>query len=251
MAIMPTNRPFNTNAFFSGGAGLFVQYHDVIKPTFLYVIIKMMISKENFGLPTFILEHMSQLSMIEWYLNRRYRNPLKQLDFNHHIELSELDTLLKDILSKDPTIYRLSPMLSTGKLFSVYRSQFMTFPIYVYEKDPDDGMKQDVDNILSGIQHKFLYGDLRSAISKCDQNFTYIFSNIESVKEATEILVGTCSNVLLTSDYRYNKSLDLVSYRYNLHELATSHPFVRIGTTVALDPDSMTNLFNYLSQGGD
>ena len=72
------NKEMDCNAFFSGGAGMFLQYHDVIKPVYLYVIIKMLISKESYGLPLFILENMSDLSIMEWYTRRRYINPLKQ-----------------------------------------------------------------------------------------------------------------------------------------------------------------------------
>lgn len=246
-----TNQPFDTNAFFSGGAGLFLQYHDVIKPTYLYAVIQMMITKQTYGLPVYTIEKMSQLATVEWYLNRRYRNPLQQLDFNHHGEKEKLDALLDHILETDPTIYKMAPSLAAVKLFQVYRSQYMTFPIYVYEEHVDRGMKEDVDRLLSGIQHKLFTGDLRKAISRCDQNFTYIFSDIESMKSAVEILTGTCSNVLLTSEYRYNKLSDLRSYRYNLQELATSHPFVRVGTTIAFDPDSVTHLFDALTQGGE
>ena len=72
-----TNQPFDTNSFFSGGAGLFLQYHDVIKPTYLYAVIQMMITKQTYGLPVYTIEKMSQLATVEWYLNRRYRKKKK------------------------------------------------------------------------------------------------------------------------------------------------------------------------------
>lgn len=251
MPMIQQMQSFDTNSFFSGGAGMFVQYHDVIKPAYLYAIIKMIAGGDNHGLPISTISKMSQLSIVEWYCNRRYRNPLKQLDYNHQIPIEELDELLRRLMAEDPSIYRIAPTLSTGKLFNVYRNQFMSFPVYVYEENIDKGMKDDVDSVLSGISHKLLSGNLRDALSKCDQNFTYIFSDIELAKNAVEILTGTCSNVLLASDYRYNKQSDLVSYKYDLHILATSHPFVRIGTTVMFDTDSISHLFDYLLQEGD
>ena len=244
-------KPLDTNAFFVGGAGMFIQYHDVIKPAYLYAVMQMIITERDYGLPVGIIKKFSQLSILEWYLNRRYINPLRQFDYRHQIDPNELDQLLKSILASDPSIYKLAPMLSTCKLFDVYRSQHMQFPVYIYSEEIDDGMKQDCDTIFSGIQHKLLSGDLKSAIAKCDQNFTYIFSDIELVKHAADILIGTCSHILLARDYRYNYSSFRMSLRYDLQELAREHPFIRTGTIVAIDPQVMPNMFKSLSQGGD
>ena len=70
-------RIFDTNIFFSGGAGMFIQYHDIIKPVYLYTIVKMIITKESFGLPIDIIKDFSIISIIEWYINRRFKNPIK------------------------------------------------------------------------------------------------------------------------------------------------------------------------------
>ena len=45
------NNNFNTNELFAGGAGMFIQYHDIIKPVYLYAIVKMIATKNSFGLP--------------------------------------------------------------------------------------------------------------------------------------------------------------------------------------------------------
>ena len=122
-------KPFDTNVFFSGGAGMFLQYHDIIKPVYLYTILKMIITKESFGLPTYILQNMSVLSLIEWYIKRRFKNPLQCLDFNHCIDKEDLDNLLQEILISDNSIYNLCPSLNIKKIMHVYKSQHMTFPI--------------------------------------------------------------------------------------------------------------------------
>lgn len=249
--MMDTIKPFDTNAFFAGGAGMFVQYHDVIKPVYLYAVIRMILTGEDHGLPTWLIKDFSQLSILEWYLNRRYINPLRQLDYNHQLDPGMLDQLLQTILANDPTIYKLSPELATCRLFQVYRQQHMSFPIYIYTPVMDEGIQKDCDHIFGGIQYRVLEGDLRSAIEKCDQNFTYIFSDIELVKNAAEILVGTCSHILLTRDYRYNHGTTHGKFRYDLMELSHKYPFVRIGTTIAVDPQAMSIMFRSLTQGGD
>lgn len=247
-------RQFDTNVFFSGGAGMFIQYHDIIKPAYLYAIIKMIVTKESFGLPIDIIKDFSFLSITEWYMNRRFKNPLQCLDFNHSIDPKELDDLMNFILLNDDSIYKYSPALNFKRMLNVYRQQHMSFPIYVYSENEEPYIKEDCKSVFQGINFKYLHGDLKSAIQKCDQNFTYIFSDIELVKEVSDILIGTCSHILLASEYRYNYIDNGKSFKYNLTDLATSHPFIRIGLTTAIDVHQLAKSFTNLSiaqqQGG-
>lgn len=235
LATITDGKKFDTNIFFSGGAGMFIQYHDIIKPVYLSAIMKLIITKENFGLPVNIISDMSILSIIEWYMNRRYLNPLKQLDYKNKIDISELDSLMNKILSNDDSIYRLAPELSVLEMFSVYRSQQMSFPVYVYSEKYEPYIQKDIQDVFKGIKVNYFFGDLKQAIEKCDQNFTYIFSDIELLKDATEILNGTYSHLLLARDYRYNYLDNGKTFKYDLKELALNHPFLRIGTILAID----------------
>ena len=245
-------RQFDTNLFFSGGAGMFVQYHDIIKPAYLYAIAKMIITKESFGLPVDIIKNFSFISIIEWYMNRRFKNPLQCLDFNHIIDPKELDDLMYHILLNDDSIYKFSPALNVQRMLSVYRQQHMSFPIYVYSENEEPYIKEDCKSVFQGITFKYLHGDLKSAIQSCDQNFTYIFSDIELVKEVSNILTGTCSHILLAHEYRYNYIDNGKTLKYNLKDLATSHPFIRIGLTNAIDVKRLATSFTNLTkpQGG-
>lgn len=237
-------RGFMTNSFFSGGAGMFFQYHDIIKPTYFYLIIQMMITKATYGLPIDIIGDMSVLSLVEWYMHRRYQNPLRCLDYANQINPEELDELAKKILINDGSIYKYAPTLNTVRLLNVYRKQQMTFPVFVYNEDDDPNMRTDIKTLFSGVQHKFLHGDLKAAISKCDNNFTYIFSDIELVKQSAEILRGTCSHVLLARDYRYNYIDYFRNFKYNLQtDIMDKYPFVRTSTTLAVTKDNLVRSF--------
>lgn len=244
-------KQFDTNVFFSGGAGMFIQYHDIIKPTYLFAIIKLILNGESFGLPVNIISRMSFISIIEWYIKRRFINPLKCLDYYHQIDENELDNLLQHILENDKSIYTLGNTMNVVKMFSVYRHQQMTFPVYIYSEREEPSIMYDCENIFKGIPIKYLFGDLKEAIKKCDQNFTYIFSDLELVKDAAEILIGTCSHILLSRDYRYNYIDNCKKLKYNLSDMAKSHPFVRIGTIEAVNQIELAlSLSNLKSNGG-
>lgn len=232
---MPFDKPFDTNVFFSGGAGMFLQYHDVVKPVYLYAIAKMILTKETFGLPIDIISHMNAPSIIEWYTRRRFNNVFKCLDYQHILKDDEINSFLYKYITSDPSVYKIAPGLNVQKLFSVYLSQHMSFPVYIYTQQEEPYVKEDCKSIFPGINFKYLFGDLKTCVQSCDQNFTYIFSDIELVREISEILKGTCSHILLASDYRYNFKDNFRNYKYPLVELARSHPFIRIGTTLAMN----------------
>lgn len=228
-------QPFDTNVIFAGGAGMFIQYHDVVKPVYLYAILKMIVDKESYGLPIDIISDMTVPSIIEWYIKRRYINPFRQLDYQHVIDPQELDIFLSRYLESDNSIYKLAPGLNIQGMMNVYVRQHMNFPVYIYTKEYESYVKEDCKTIFPGVNVRYLYGDLRECIRECKQNFTYIFSDIELVKEVSEILIGTCSHVLLASEYRYNYSDHCKTLKYDLAELARTHPFLRIGLTNSMN----------------
>ena len=245
-ALISDGKTFDTNVFFSGGAGMFIQYHDIVKPTYLYAIVKMIITNESFGLPINIIKNMSIFSLIEWYIKRKYRNPFKCLDYNHHLDDDTLDAMLLGYLLHDDSLYRLSPSLNITRMMNVYREQQLTFPIYIYSEMEERHIVSDCKNVFHGIKFVYLHGDLEETIKRCDNNFTYIFSDIELVKKAADVLKGTCSHILLSGDYRYNYKDNCKTFKYNLNDMAKEHPFVRIGMTNAVDMNRLALSFENL-----
>lgn len=230
---------FDTSTLFVGGAGLFVQYHDIIKPTYLYAVLKMLASKQSYGLPIEVIKQLSAQSLIEWYIKRHYVNPLRCIDYQQKASKEEADRFLQKILSKDSSIYKLAPTLNIGGMIDVYRRQQLNFPIFVYTMTEEEYIIEDLKNSFPGVSMQYVFGDLSKAISKCDHNFTYIFSDIELLKEAAEILLGTYSHLLISRDYRYNYTDHYHTMRYDLYEMGMTHPFLRIGLTQALQPNQL------------
>ena len=212
----------------------------------------MIVTKTSFGLPLDIIERLSVFSLIEWYVKRRYKNPLQCLDFAHIIDPNDADSLLLDILKSDNSLYKLSPGLNIRQMLNVYRRQSMSFPIYVYSEKEEPYILQDCKQLFPGIPIKYLHGDLSEAVAKCDNNFTYILSDIELAKRLSEILIGTYSHILVAKEYRYNYTDNCNTFKYNLLDMAKSHPFIRIGTTSAMDMNQMVVSFNdIISRGGN
>jgi hypothetical protein len=178
---------------------------------------------------------MSLFSLLEWYIKRRNRNPLVSLDYGHILNKNDLDNLLKKILEEDSTIYSLAPTLNAKRLLSSYNNQHMNFPIYINTIEFDKYVLNDIKKCFSGLPTRYLYGDIKKAIEKCDRNFTYILSDIELLKDLTILLSGSWSHLLLSREYSYNYKDNNKTFKYDLKELAELHPFARIGTTLSID----------------
>ena len=124
----------------------------------------------------------------------------------------------------------------------------MQFPVYIYSEEEEPYIRDDCRTIFGSINHKYVFGPLKEAINKCDQNFTYIFSDIELVKKATEILAGTCSHIIMARDYRYNYIGNYEKEKYDLGKLTTDGlPFIRIGTTEAVDVNDLVLSFTRIN----
>lgn len=242
-------KKFDTNVFFSGGAGMFLEYHDIVKPAWLYAVINLIISKYQ-GLPVNIIGNMPLICILEWYLNRSYRNPLKCLDWKNEIPLDELDALMKDIL-KDKSIYRLAPTLQIGIFLEIYKNESMDFPFIIYSDEYEEGIEEDLKNVFKGVKYKYVYGSLQEAIKMCSDNFTYIFSSVDKVPIAAKELFGTCSHVLLSEDYLYNFTDYRKTMKVDLKKIMREHPFIRTGTTRVFDINMIGKSFMNVSKGGE
>lgn len=215
---------------------MFVQYHDVVKPTYLMAVIKLLTGKETYGLPIDSIRSLSILSLIEWYLRRRYRNPLRSVDFLRQFSDERVDEILTTILRSDDSLYRLAPVLNIQRLLSSYTKQRMTFPVYVYTEQEEPYVREDCKQLFPGVPVTYLHGDLEKALGHCSQNFTYMLSDITLLEKLAVLLTGTCSHLLLASDYRYNYKPRGQGPKINLGEMMENHPFIRLETSTVCDP---------------
>ena len=247
------NKTFDTNSFFSGGAGIFLQYYDVIRPIYLYAVFSMIMNDYTAGLPLHIIKDMSSLSILEWYKNRRYLNPLKQLDYNKQGTDEQLDAILDKVITTDESLYSLAPVLSIGRILNIYHQQHMNFPFYIYSEKENEFIRNDCNELFGEIPHHYVYGDIENATKNCDHNFSYIFSNIELLKNTLKSLEGKFANVLLAQDYRYNFKDFFRTPKYDMQEMVNDVQLVRLGfTQVMVGMDVLEGMENIkLKQGGE
>lgn len=244
------NEHNNIGAFFSGGGGFFIDYFDVVRPLYLFTVLDMIMNNLTFGLPVDIIKDMSCGAILEWYVKRRYVNPLKCLDFYNIINDKELDDCLDEYITRFP-IYRLCPDMNIHKMMDVYRNERMEIPVFIYTEKEYDFVKEDIHLSFPSINKLYLHGDLNTALERCAPNFTYIFSSIDRLKIACDHLKGTCAHILLSNEYRYNQAKINQPIESELYNMMISTPYLRIGTTSSIDLESMLMNMNKLIYQGE
>ena len=238
---------FNASKTFFGGSALIVQYHDVLKPVYLTAIIKMLMNKNlQFGLPFDIIKSFSLLSLIEWYKGRSFINPLKLLDPNRKATNEQLQQMLNIIL-KDNSIYKLSPLLDTIRLIIASEQNKLDVPLYIYSEQFEEGIDKDL--YYMQMNCKYIHETIKTLIERTPPNATYIFSNIDLLKDSLELIDPKKSaNFILVSDYRYNFLNN--QYKYNFSDLLSKlfKPFIMINNISIFNNlrvmNDYTNLLN-------
>lgn len=196
---------FSASKTFFGGSALLIEYNDVIKPVYLTAIIKMIMDEKlQFGLPFHTIKSFSLASLVEWYKNRHYINPIKVLDYKRLATNEQLQKMLQIVL-KDQSIYRLTPMLDSIRLIAVSEQNQLNVPIYVYSEQNNPHIQEDLKQ--NYINANYIFGPIKQIVEVIPSNATFIFSNIDLVKEAIEqIDPKKSANFIVVSDYGYNFS---------------------------------------------
>lgn len=197
--------PFDTSRLFAGGSGIVIEYHDAVRPVYLFALLNIIMNKKDYNLPIAMIEKFSFPSIVEWYLNRPYYNPLKYLDYNHMASNDDLDELLLNILDDDITVYKYSPHLNMVKILYGYASKNINIPIYFYSQFEEKGIQNDINNNFKELNIKCIYGPPKIIKDIEAQNFSYIFSNIDHAEEFIQHHDHSKLSVItIANDYRYN-----------------------------------------------
>lgn len=196
---------FNTSRLFAGGSGIVIEYHDAIKPVYLFALISIILNKKDYNLPIALIENFSFPSILEWYVNRPYYNPLKYLDYKHIGSDEDLDKLLLTILNDDTSVYKYTPHLNMVKILYGYSIKGMNVPIYFYSEYKEKGIEEDINNNFKELNIKYIYGPPSKICEIEAQNFSYIFSNIQHAEEFIKHHdPQKLSVITIANDFRYN-----------------------------------------------
>lgn len=207
------NRVISFHEVFLNSQSIFVEYVDLIKPTY-YPLLQFMSSHENTDHPIFDLSKISGLSsekLGDWYVSRNHQNPLLDLvrdDIQSKYPSKYFDDMLNKQIEEVPFLVNSATIFNVGNvllsLFSQDNHLVKNFFIwYPYENET---VKKDIEDTFDPIMKygEILTGDIQEALKKVPEDSTYIFSDITNVNVLEYLGKLAYSSIIIPQEYGYN-----------------------------------------------
>ena len=242
----PRNAIFRANNknFFTNSECVFVEYCDGVKLPW-FVLLTFMQRSPSIG-ELFDMDQilcLDENGLLEWYLNRRHRNPLYDLcKFDVDSEdlserevefLNDLDELLDEWCNvKD--VYDIELTTNITPLLQHIAYTKLVKQIVVYHPTENKFIEEDVKELFGPLA-ELKTGDINDVISELPTDTLYIFSDAENISVLEDVKGLDYSAILAVQDYKYNWTDDNV-YLVNFEELEKQYVF-KYGFIIACSAD--------------
>lgn len=246
----PRTAIFRTNNqnFFTNSECVFVEYCDGVKLPWFTLLTFLQHSspvEEIFDMDQ--IQCLDENGLLEWYLNRKHRNPLYDLckfDVDGE-DLSEdelkflngLDDLLDEWINvKD--VYDIELTTNITPLLQHMAYGKLVKRIVIYHPTKIEFMEDDIKELIGPIA-ELKTGDIEDIISELPNDTLYIFSDAENISVLEDTKGLDYSAILAVQDYNYNW-IDEKTYLVNFEELEKNYVF-KYGFIIACNAESSDN----------
>lgn len=193
---------------------LFVEYTDVVRSPYYMFLHMMTLNPENFREHYEIerLEGYDIPSLTEWYINRRYQNPLLDLlkkEIREKIPEEEMDKFISNEIIEVPDLIHLSPELNFVDTITKVTKQEkgIVKKVVVWYPFENAVIQEDIRDLFDGTVH-FLSGPLEEVIDEIPNDSTYVFSDIMNIDVLLNKNRLSLSSVIIPKEYKYNYTED-------------------------------------------
>lgn len=189
---------------------LFVEYTDIIKSPYFIFLHSLILYPNQFSeyLDIDRLRGYDLESLSEWYINRKYQNPLMDLlkdKYKDTIFPYKLDELFNNIINNYPNLITLSPLLnfsSVIKGLNINKNSIVK-KIVIWNLYPNDIIRKDIRENFGDNIH-FVTGELYDVLKNVPDDSTYVFSDISNISVLLDSNKLNLSSVLVPKEYKYN-----------------------------------------------
>ena len=218
-----------SDSVFINSKCLFVEYNDVIKsPLFLLMYLYIQDEELNrcFDLSSVI--GITPKEMCEFYLHRKYINPLYNFPLNSKIDPIEGADFADKVVSESLDISKSFLSDDTALNFAATLAFVLRDPNFikdcrVYTRDYHKLIEEDLFEMY-GKRVKYVYGDFKEVIKSVPPDTTYVFSDITKMQELHEEDKLRLNTVLLADNYSYNYNPD-GTYKVDIVKLSEYCPY--------------------------
>lgn len=214
----------DNNTIFYNADYIVIEYIDMLKSPYLILlnyIRKNDKIREILKLET--IDHLDDISLYEWYINRKHMNFL--IDLNRYpdkISDEEMDEILEAQMNITPAWYRNASQLLLYPLLGIFGNQKIAKNIIIYHPHDNNFVKEDIERTTD---LKFIYvKDFKDAMDIAKENSTYFISDVRKLDLMKEHGCLSLSSVTLPIEYRYNKK-NMTDFNFDFSELYKDNPF--------------------------
>lgn len=189
---------------------LFLEYADIIKSPYFNFVYMIMQHPNNFS-ENYVTEKFLGFdppSLVEWYINRSYQNPLMDLirpEALEHVPAKVLDEFLNNQIEQIPSVNYTAAWLNMADVVRQLSTEKASIvkKIIIWHPYENNAIKNDISSYFGPRVH-FITGDLQECLRYVPDDSTYVFSDIMNIEVIlAEGKLKHCS-VLVPEDYRYN-----------------------------------------------
>lgn len=193
---------------------LFIEYVDIIRSPYYIFLYMMMLNPENFK-KAFKVERISGFdipSLGEWYLHRKYQNPLKELlrdEILDQMNDEDIDIFMNKQILDIPDFIKYSPELNFVEISRVIvnHQKGIVKKVIVWYPYENDEIAKDVERLFDD-KVEFRTGELYDVLDDIPKDSTYVFSDIMNIEVLLEKGRLNLSSILIPTEYRYNYTED-------------------------------------------
>lgn len=193
-----------SNSFFTNTQSVFVEYCDCVNLS--YYTLLTFIQKSDRLNEKFTIDLIRSLdlpSLLIYYFNREYINPLVDLWRGDEKPMAELDAFLEDQMQSSNIFYDVHVDSNIVPMLNAVIGNEFSKRILIYNETDNKFIREDIQNTFAG-KATFVYGDIVDVLKDTPKDSTYIFSDVCKVPYLVETDRINCSAIMLPIDYRYN-----------------------------------------------
>lgn len=213
----------NSNIFFNSDY-IVVEYIDLIKSPY-FILLDLIRKNDRIReiLKLELIDGLDDDGLYEWYINRKHKNFL--IDLNRYpdkISNEELDKILDDQISLTPVFFKNAEFLTIRDMMIVMKEHKMVKDIIIYYPHSNTFAKEDLEYEL-GYDFTFM-SNFDEILDLVGRNSTFFLSDIDLVYKMRDRDILQFSSITIPIEYRYNK-IDMENFKIDFLELYRKTPF--------------------------
>ena len=217
----------SSSRLFQNSTCVFVEYTDTIQLQWFTFLSFFRNNESVYDLfNTDVIKYLSPQSLFDFYLERKYRNPLVDLlKDKETIEIETLDNLLNNLVNSEEIFFNSDVDTLVVPIINNLLAMSLVKEVVIYYPEENEFVKNDIEKKF-GNSVKLVTGDIRDVLKTIPNDTTYFFSDVINVLILEELGKLDFSSVLLPVNYRYNFTDDKKdTFLIDMKHLSTKHTF--------------------------